>query len=100
MRSLSCSIITSRGKRAGSRRLSARLPARSRFPSASTQEIMPPASYTRRGPQDEFGNVHCSSEAQRFDGGIEGKQALFVVNLEPRKMRGVMSEGMLFDDEQ
>jgi tRNA-binding protein len=28
---------------------------------------------------------------------IEGKQALFVVNLEPRKMRGVLSEGMLFD---
>jgi tRNA-binding protein len=28
---------------------------------------------------------------------IEGKQALFVVNMEPRKMRGVMSEGMLFD---
>jgi tRNA-binding protein len=28
---------------------------------------------------------------------VEGKQALFVVNLEPRKMRGVMSEGMLFD---
>jgi tRNA-binding protein len=28
---------------------------------------------------------------------IEGKQALFVVNLEPRKMRGVQSEGMLFD---
>jgi tRNA-binding protein len=28
---------------------------------------------------------------------IEGKQALFVVNLEPRKMRGVFSEGMLFD---
>ncbi len=28
---------------------------------------------------------------------IEGKQALFVVNLEPKKMRGVMSEGMLFD---
>lgn len=28
---------------------------------------------------------------------IEGKQALFVVNLEPRKMRGEMSEGMLFD---
>jgi len=27
----------------------------------------------------------------------EGKQALFVVNLEPRKMRGVVSEGMLFD---
>jgi len=28
---------------------------------------------------------------------IIGKQALFVVNLEPRKMRGVVSEGMLFD---
>ena len=28
---------------------------------------------------------------------IIGKQALFVVNLEPRKMRGVLSEGMLFD---
>ncbi len=28
---------------------------------------------------------------------IVGRQALFVVNLEPRKMRGVVSEGMLFD---
>lgn len=28
---------------------------------------------------------------------IEGKQALFVVNLAPRKMAGVLSEGMLFD---
>ena len=28
---------------------------------------------------------------------IEGQQALFVVNLEPRKMRGVVSEGMLLD---
>lgn len=28
---------------------------------------------------------------------IEGKQALFVANLEPRTMRGVLSEGMLFD---
>lgn len=28
---------------------------------------------------------------------IEGEQALFVVNLEPRKMMGEMSEGMLFD---
>ena len=28
---------------------------------------------------------------------IVGQQALFVVNLEPRKMRGVWSEGMLFD---
>lgn len=28
---------------------------------------------------------------------ITGKQALFVVNLEPRRLRGVLSEGMLFD---
>ena len=28
---------------------------------------------------------------------IEGKQALFVVNLPPRKMLGHVSEGMLFD---
>jgi tRNA-binding protein len=28
---------------------------------------------------------------------IEGKQALFVVNLAPRKMAGEISEGMLFD---
>jgi tRNA-binding protein len=28
---------------------------------------------------------------------IKGRQALFVVNLPPRKMRGELSEGMLFD---
>jgi len=28
---------------------------------------------------------------------IEGQQALFVVNLEPKKMMGEISEGMLFD---
>jgi tRNA-binding protein len=28
---------------------------------------------------------------------IEGKHALFVVNMEPRKMAGEISEGMLFD---
>ena len=28
---------------------------------------------------------------------IEGRQALFVVNLLPRKMAGLVSEGMLFD---
>ena len=30
-------------------------------------------------------------------GEIVGKQALFVVNLEPRRMAGEVSEGMLFD---
>jgi len=28
---------------------------------------------------------------------IEGKQALFVLNLAPREMAGVLSQGMLFD---
>jgi tRNA-binding protein len=28
---------------------------------------------------------------------IEGRQALFVVNMAPRKMAGMLSEGMLFD---
>ena len=28
---------------------------------------------------------------------IEGLQALFVVNLQPRKMAGIVSEGMVFD---
>jgi len=28
---------------------------------------------------------------------IEGRQALFVINLEPREMAGEVSEGMLFD---
>jgi len=28
---------------------------------------------------------------------LEGRQALFVVNIEPRKMMGELSEGMLFD---
>jgi tRNA-binding protein len=28
---------------------------------------------------------------------IEGRQALFVVNMEPRKMAGEISQGMLFD---
>jgi tRNA-binding protein len=28
---------------------------------------------------------------------IEGRQALFVVNMEPRRMAGEVSEGMLFD---
>jgi len=30
-------------------------------------------------------------------GEIVGRQALFVVNLEPRRIHGVLSEGMLFD---
>jgi tRNA-binding protein len=41
--------------------------------------------------------VGMKKERQDPKAEIEGKQALFVVNLEPRKMAGEMSEGMLFD---
>ncbi len=50
----------------------------------------------------EFGdgkrNILAGLKQERTDPKeIEGKQALFVVNLEPRKMMGEVSEGMLFD---
>lgn len=36
-------------------------------------------------------------QEREHPGEIVGRQALFVVNLAPRKLRGVVSEGMLFD---
>lgn len=36
-------------------------------------------------------------QEREVPGEIEGKQALFVVNLPPRQMMGEVSEGMLFD---
>jgi tRNA-binding protein len=49
-----------------------------------------------------FGNHHrqilAGIKQERRDAKeIEGKQALFVVNLEPKKMMGEISEGMMFD---
>lgn len=41
--------------------------------------------------------VGMKKEREDVQAEIEGKQALFIVNLEPRKMMGEMSEGMLFD---
>jgi tRNA-binding protein len=41
--------------------------------------------------------VGMKNERQDPKAEVEGKQALFVVNLEPRKMAGEISEGMLFD---
>jgi tRNA-binding protein len=47
---------------------------------------------------DHQRTIVAGLKKERADPGeIVGKQALFVVNLEPRKMRGVISEGMLFD---
>jgi tRNA-binding protein len=49
-----------------------------------------------------FGDHHrqilAGIKTERVDPAeIVGRQALFVVNLEPRKMMGEVSEGMLFD---
>ena len=41
--------------------------------------------------------VGMKKERQNPKAEVEGKQALFVVNLEPRKMAGEISEGMIFD---
>ena len=41
--------------------------------------------------------IGMKKERQNPKAEIEGKQALFVVNLEPRKMVGELSEGMIFD---
>ena len=48
---------------------------------------------------DHKRNILVGMKQERDDpkAEIEGKQALFVVNLEPRKMMGEMSDGMLFD---
>ncbi len=50
----------------------------------------------------DFGNhtrrILAGLKQERGDAAeIEGKQALFVVNLEPKRMMGETSEGMLFD---
>ncbi len=41
--------------------------------------------------------VGMKKERQDPKADIQGKQALFVVNLEPRELAGELSEGMLFD---
>src|SRR6202165_2590236 len=47
---------------------------------------------------DHRRNILAGMKQERADPrSIEGKQALFVVNLEARKMMGELSEGMLFD---
>ena len=47
---------------------------------------------------DHRRTILAGLKAERADlGSLVGRQALFVVNLEPRRMAGVLSEGMLFD---
>jgi len=47
---------------------------------------------------DHTRTILAGMKQEREDPGeIAGRQALFVVNLAPRKMAGVLSEGMLFD---
>ncbi|TDR71626.1 tRNA-binding protein [Paludibacterium purpuratum] len=43
-------------------------------------------------------SILCGIKQERADlTGLVGRQALFVVNLAPKKISGVVSEGMLFD---
>ena len=47
---------------------------------------------------DHTRNILAGMKQERADvREIEGRQALFVVNLAPRKMAGEVSQGMLFD---
>ena len=47
---------------------------------------------------DHSRTILAGIKQEREDPGeIEGRQALFVINLAPRKMAGEVSEGMLFD---
>lgn len=47
---------------------------------------------------DHTRRILAGMQGERADlSAIEGRQALFVVNLEPRTMAGEVSEGMLFD---
>src|SRR3982750_2230895 len=47
---------------------------------------------------DHKRNILAGIKQERADPrALQGRQALFVGNLEPRKMRGEISEGMLFD---
>ena len=48
---------------------------------------------------DHKRNILVGMKQERDDpkAEVEGKQALFVLNLAPRKMMGELSEGMLFD---
>jgi tRNA-binding protein len=47
---------------------------------------------------DHTRTILAAIKKERADPGeIQGRQALFVVNLEPRMMLGELSEGMLFD---
>ena len=46
---------------------------------------------------DHTRRILAGMKKERADSALVGRQALFVVNLEPRKMMGEVSEGMLFD---
>ncbi len=47
---------------------------------------------------DHTRTILAGLKGERADPGeLVGRQALFVVNLEPKRMAGIMSEGMLFD---
>jgi methionine--tRNA ligase beta chain len=46
---------------------------------------------------DHTRTIIAGIKLERDAAALVGRQSLFVVNMEPRKMRGAVSEGMLFD---
>ncbi len=46
---------------------------------------------------DHKRTIVAGIKLERDASALVGRQSLFVVNLEPRKMRGIVSQGMLFD---
>ena len=46
---------------------------------------------------DHQRTIIAGIKQERDAAALVGRQSLFVVNMEPRKMRGAVSEGMLFD---
>jgi len=47
---------------------------------------------------DQRRSIFAGMKQERADPGeVTGKQALFVINIEPKKIMGQLSEGMLFD---
>jgi tRNA-binding protein len=53
--------------------------------------------YYARIARRPCGQMGLAAKQNRGMREVEGKQALFVINLRPRNMAGMVSEGMLFD---
>ena len=69
------------------------------MPEFAPAAVKPPVSHAvLESIDDHTRTILAGLRQERQDLSVLiGRQALFVVNLEPRQMAGVVSEGMLFD---